>query len=242
MIAANLATRMASQYSVLPNGVLPVVNTNGIDLGTFRAGRLDDATCNDLLELPGKDFSWAQTQDWFSTKFGSTNQDIVALLGAHALGRCESKNSGVEGAWTRLQSSFSNIYFSRMIGIGVPSNNAERNPWEQCTGVNCRNNVGVVDIWQNTQQEILLKTDVEMVISPSDECFAFSSPGGVPEAKTSADGVPSVCPLNDAANGAGVFEIVQEFAVDTETWWAAYSSAWQMLVDAWHENLYEPPE
>jgi hypothetical protein len=84
--------------------------------------------------------------------------------------------------------------------------------------MNCRS----IDIWRNSEQEILLKTDVEMVISSSDECFVFSSPGGVPEAKTSAGGMPSVCLLNDAANGAGVFEIVHGFAVDTETWWAAH--------------------
>ena len=33
---------------------------------------------------------------------GFTDQEIVALSGAHALGRCHSTRSGFEGPWTKV--------------------------------------------------------------------------------------------------------------------------------------------
>lgn len=42
---------------------------------------------------------------------GFNDQEIVALIGAHTLGRCHSDRSGFDGPWTFSPTAFSNSYF-----------------------------------------------------------------------------------------------------------------------------------
>jgi hypothetical protein len=42
---------------------------------------------------------------------GFNDREIVALIGAHALGRCYEDRSGYKGPWTRAPTTFSNEYF-----------------------------------------------------------------------------------------------------------------------------------
>ena len=42
-------------------------------------------------------------------------QEIVALSGAHALGRCHRDRSGFEGPWTNSPITFSNEYFKLLL-------------------------------------------------------------------------------------------------------------------------------
>ena len=44
-----------------------------------------------------------------------TFQDIVALSGAHALGRCHTTSSGFSGPWTRAPTTFSNEYYRELL-------------------------------------------------------------------------------------------------------------------------------
>ena len=44
-------------------------------------------------------------------RMGFNDQEIVALSGAHALGRCNEKFSGYTGFWTASPYSFNNSYF-----------------------------------------------------------------------------------------------------------------------------------
>merc|ERR1712196_87951 len=44
-------------------------------------------------------------------RMGFNDQEIVALSGAHALGRCHEDASGYWGPWTRAETTFSNEYF-----------------------------------------------------------------------------------------------------------------------------------
>jgi len=43
---------------------------------------------------------------------GFDDQDIVALSGAHALGRCHTTASGFDGPWTPTPTSFNNLYYT----------------------------------------------------------------------------------------------------------------------------------
>lgn len=45
-------------------------------------------------------------------RMGFSDQEIVALSGAHALGRCHTDRSGFEGPWTFSPVTFSNQYFA----------------------------------------------------------------------------------------------------------------------------------
>jgi len=49
-------------------------------------------------------------------RMGLNDQEIVALAGAHALGRCHRSRSGFDGPWTRSPTTFSNEYFVQLVG------------------------------------------------------------------------------------------------------------------------------
>jgi len=66
-------------------------------------GRLPDACRDDVpLEQHVRDIFY---------RMGLNDQEIVALSGAHALGRCHTDRSGFWGPWTYSPSTFSNEYF-----------------------------------------------------------------------------------------------------------------------------------
>jgi len=50
-------------------------------------------------------------------RMGFNDQEIVALSGAHNLGRCHSDRSGFEGAWVPNPTRFSNSYFRLMVSM-----------------------------------------------------------------------------------------------------------------------------
>ena len=39
---------------------------------------------------------------------------VVALVGAHTLGRCHTDRSGYSGPWTNAPTTFSNLYFQEL--------------------------------------------------------------------------------------------------------------------------------
>ena len=46
---------------------------------------------------------------------GFNDKDIVALSGAHTVGKCNLDRSGFDGPWTEDMLSFDNQYFSEML-------------------------------------------------------------------------------------------------------------------------------
>ena len=48
-------------------------------------------------------------------RMGFNDQEIVALSGAHNLGRCHTANSGFEGKWVNNPTRFSNQYFRLLV-------------------------------------------------------------------------------------------------------------------------------
>ena len=48
-------------------------------------------------------------------RMGFDDRDIVALSGAHALGRCHEEASGYWGPWTFAETTFSNEYFRLLL-------------------------------------------------------------------------------------------------------------------------------
>lgn len=48
-------------------------------------------------------------------RMGFNDQEIVALSGAHALGRCHTDRSGFEGPWTHSPISFTNQYYDLLL-------------------------------------------------------------------------------------------------------------------------------
>ncbi|KAK0748229.1 heme peroxidase [Apiosordaria backusii] len=82
----------------------------------YRAGRQDRdvAACTPDGRLPDA----AQAQDHLRNIFyrmGFNDQEIVALSGAHALGRCHTDRSGYSGPWTFSPTVLTNDYYKLLI-------------------------------------------------------------------------------------------------------------------------------
>jgi len=87
----------------------------------WKAGRKDSDKPTTVPDgrLPGADkgcphATVAHIRDIFG-RMGFTDQEMVALIGAHALGRCHTEASGYWGPWTRAESTFSNEYFRLLV-------------------------------------------------------------------------------------------------------------------------------
>ncbi|KAJ3278705.1 cytochrome c peroxidase [Borealophlyctis nickersoniae] len=83
----------------------------------WRPGRADLVADNivpdDVPEngrLPDASQGAAHVRDVFN-RMGFTDREIVALIGAHGIGRCHSDRSGYEGPWTYTPTRFSNQFF-----------------------------------------------------------------------------------------------------------------------------------
>jgi catalase (peroxidase I) len=93
-------------------GVVAVEEMGGPKI-PWRPGRSDHV---DGSKVPpnGRLPDAAQGQDHVRAVFyrmGFNDQEIVALLGAHTLGRCHVDRSGYHGPWTRAPTTFSNEFF-----------------------------------------------------------------------------------------------------------------------------------
>ena len=95
-----------------------------MDLGPkipWRAGRTDSAQPTTVADgrLPGADkgcpkATIGHVRDIFG-RMGFNDREMVALIGAHALGRCHLNASGSWGPWTRAETTFSNEYFRLLL-------------------------------------------------------------------------------------------------------------------------------
>ena len=90
----------------------------------WRAGRVDAMDPSAVTpdgRLPGADAgkpeaTAAALRATFG-RMGFDDREIVALSGAHALGRCHAENSGYVGPWQGTPTIFSNIYFKLLLKV-----------------------------------------------------------------------------------------------------------------------------
>jgi len=102
------------------SGVAAIEQMGGPNI-PWKSGRSDSSKPTTVPDgrLPGADkgnskSTVAHVRDIFG-RMGFTDREIVALLGAHALGRCHVEASGYWGPWTRAETTFSNEYFRLLI-------------------------------------------------------------------------------------------------------------------------------
>lgn len=91
---------------------LPFYQMRGPDI-PWKAGRTDftdDSKCPPQGRLPDASQASQHLRDVFY-RMGFNDQEIVALSGAHSLGRCHADRSGFEGPWVVSPTSFSNTYY-----------------------------------------------------------------------------------------------------------------------------------
>ncbi|DAZ92793.1 TPA: hypothetical protein N0F65_009348 [Lagenidium giganteum] len=88
----------------------------------FRLGRPDaksgkECTPDDRLpnaDMGSKPKTISHVRDVFY-RMGFNDRDIVALIGAHAIGRCYPSRSGYSGPWTNAEWTFSNEFFRQLV-------------------------------------------------------------------------------------------------------------------------------
>lgn len=83
----------------------------------YRAGRIDGAEKNAVPHgrLPDGALGARHLRSIFYRQ-GFDDEDIVALSGAHTIGRCHADRSGFEGPWTTEPLRFDNEYFQELMG------------------------------------------------------------------------------------------------------------------------------
>lgn len=96
-------------------GVTAIEEMGGPTIGFTpgRADKPDGSHCTPDGRLPDALQGAAHLRDIFY-RMGFDDQEIVALAGAHALGRCHTDRSGFTGPWTRSPTTFSNSYFTEL--------------------------------------------------------------------------------------------------------------------------------
>lgn len=89
-------------------------------------GRVDKpaTSCPENGRLPDATQGASHLRDVFY-RMGFSDQEIVALSGAHTLGRCHSTRSGFDGPWTEDPLSFDNSYF-----IGLLNKKWQKREWD----------------------------------------------------------------------------------------------------------------
>ncbi|RUS13329.1 heme peroxidase, partial [Endogone sp. FLAS-F59071] len=83
----------------------------------WRPGRVDKASSQDCApdgRLPDAALGQDHIRNIFY-RMGFNDQEIVALAGAHALGRCHTDRSGFDGPWTPSPTVFTNDYFNQLL-------------------------------------------------------------------------------------------------------------------------------
>lgn len=218
VLAGNVAVRIASTLTegTIPEGGLPIPDAP-LKL-PFRYGRQDDASCDgvDGAFLPSPDLSYAQTAKIFCTRVGMTPRQLVAIMGAHTLGRARGSESGFDGSWSGFSSSFSIAYYWQLIAVFWTNKDAQTDSW-----------VAVPPSPGNPTDSPLINlksSDVELVITPSDNCPTFDEMNfTVP---TPAPQPGTACPVN-AIN----VDALKTFTGNQTAWYEEFATAWQVLTE-----------
>lgn len=95
-------------------GVVAVEVAGGPEI-PFHPGREDKTEPPQEGRLPDATKGSDHLRDVFCKQMGLSDKDIVALSGAHTLGRCHKERSGFEGAWTSNPLIFDNSYFKELL-------------------------------------------------------------------------------------------------------------------------------
>mmetsp|Transcript_20377 Transcript_20377/g.29266 ORF Transcript_20377/g.29266 Transcript_20377/m.29266 type:complete len:410 (+) Transcript_20377:89-1318(+) len=81
-----------------------------------RVDYADGSRCPPNGRLPDASQGATHLRDVFY-RMGFNDQEIVALSGAHTLGRCHMTRSGFDGPWTKSSLTFNNEYFRNLMDL-----------------------------------------------------------------------------------------------------------------------------
>jgi len=95
----------------------------------FQWGRQDCGTAPDTdvdVGLPSATLGHAEVMSFFASEFGFDDNETVALMGAHTLGRASSENSGFNGPWITGETQwFNNEYYKKLVDTDLSWRNRD---------------------------------------------------------------------------------------------------------------------
>ena len=156
VLGAQLALEMATTPSAEKDGGEEPQWSGTLTL-PFKTGRVDRENCTGLDDnmIPQTNVSWIEMIHLFSGRMGMSVRQIVAIMGAHSLGRISREVSGVQGSWNSFSSSFSNLYYKSLINTLWINPNAST-------------------VWiENLTPNVMISPDVELLYTPSSQCGRF---------------------------------------------------------------------
>ncbi|TPX30229.1 hypothetical protein SmJEL517_g06168 [Synchytrium microbalum] len=105
-----------------------------------------------LNRLPNAELGATHIRTIFG-RMNFTDAEMVALIGAHSLGRAHSGNSGYVGAWTATPTKMNNLFFTNLVNIkwtpNVPNATVTKMQYQDPTG-----------------QLMMLPTDIALTTDP----------------------------------------------------------------------------
>ena len=103
--------------------MVAIKEANGPIVG-WSSGRVDEPVSSVAPDgrLPNADMGSPQKtadhlRDGVFYRMGFDDREIVALSGAHALGRCHPDASGYDGPWTPTPTTLNNGYYSLLLNV-----------------------------------------------------------------------------------------------------------------------------
>mmetsp|Transcript_3221 Transcript_3221/g.8231 ORF Transcript_3221/g.8231 Transcript_3221/m.8231 type:complete len:364 (+) Transcript_3221:79-1170(+) len=199
-----------------------MIETAGGPRLEYKAGRVDVDSCegHGMRHIEAESLASVEISEVFVDRLDFSPREVVALMGAHVLGRARENNSGYDGPWVREPTKFTNAYFSDLIKIPWVLTKANIEPFGERT------------TWRRwivlgNQEEIMLQTDVDLAYETNNTGMTCSRVGGVPNKAVS-------CPLATNAFSSHVVD----FASSQALWFNEFATAWAKLTSLTDESLY----
>jgi len=114
-----------------------------------RSDARDSSECPPDGRLPSADKGAPHIRDVFG-RMGFDDREMVALIGAHTLGRCHPANSGFVNPWTEKPTAFDNAYF-----VDLMEKDWRRKEWD-----------GPMQYEDSTGKLMMLPTDMALIDDP----------------------------------------------------------------------------
>jgi len=196
-------------------GECPEINMPDI---TFYSGRTDcstSPTTDETFDFPDGSLDRTELLEYFTDHFGYTTDEVVALMGAHSMGRNRISNSGYSGTFDATSSALDNQYYKDMVDDSVTWTNEEitRSGKWQFSGADSSGS----DVGTRLNTDLVLAYD--LTINDDNSCS---------------------CTIGTDCDQADSYDLVSTYAEDADTWAADFAAIMEKLMSTGYDDLTEP--